>query len=393
MDEKQVKELISPIDDVATSTPEENLGTALSLINSSNEAVFVIDRENNFLGLISPIYTIYKKRHPYSTKIESVLTHPPFLTEDSKIKDVLEDMFNLRIFQLPVFEKGTKKKKIIGKIEAKDILKAYPNELSNFIDQIKIDEVYTVNERSKVEEVYSKFRSLKVSDVAVIDDLGKLVGLISRKDIQESYIKPSSRQRFNKDADIRADNISFDVEESYRWSNKIRKYESKMVFTLSYELTLDQMINQLINSEFNDAVVIDESSRPIGILTTEGILKGTMNSTNISSFEIKLDRPEDIPQNLVNEAASIIKTFGERMSRRNPLNIIEISFKQPKFASGRTAFYNANVRAQFAHGKTYMAQCKRRGFLVSLRGAISEIKKQIQREKDQLGHHVAVTYP
>lgn len=114
---------------------------------------------------------------------------------------------------------------------------------------------------------------------------------------------------------------------------------------------------------------------------------------NTIFFEIKLERPKDIPQSLIDEAALIIKNFGKKMSRRNPLNIIEISFNRPKFANGRVVFYSANVRARFAHGKIYFAHCKRKAFLVSLRGAISEIRKQIQREKDQLGHHVAVTAP
>lgn len=112
-----------------------------------------------------------------------------------------------------------------------------------------------------------------------------------------------------------------------------------------------------------------------------------------NSFEIKLERPTDITQNLINEASLIIKNFGDKMSKRNSLNLIEINFKQPKFTTGKTVFYSANVKAKFARGRVYFAHCKRKGFLVSLRGAIAEIKKQIQREKDQLGHHVAVTAP
>lgn len=118
-----------------------------------------------------------------------------------------------------------------------------------------------------------------------------------------------------------------------------------------------------------------------------------MDKINPNSFEIKLERPTDIPQNLINDASIVIKNFGNKMSKRNPLDLIEINFKQPKFTTGKTVFYSANVKARFAHGRVYFAHCKRKGFLVSLRGAISEIKKQIQREKDQLGHHVAVTYP
>lgn len=111
---------------------------------------------------------------------------------------------------------------------------------------------------------------------------------------------------------------------------------------------------------------------------------------NTISFEIKLDRPKDIHQNLIDEAAFIIKNFGEKMNKRNPLQRIEVNFNDPKYPSGRTVFYQAHIVALFAHGKTYFAYSKRRRFLVSLREAISEIKKQIQREKDQLGHHLAI---
>lgn len=393
MDDQLIKDLITPIDDVATSTPEENLGTALSLINSSNDAVFVIDEKDNFLGLISPIYTIYKKRNPYTTKIQSVLLHPPFLTEDSKIKDVLSDMANLRIFELPVFEKGTKKKRAVGIISLKDILRAFHNQVIGIDGQIRIDKVYEINERARVEDVYSNFRSLKVYDMAVVDDLGKLVGLVSRKDVQESYIRPSNRQRFNKDAEIRADNISFDVEQNYRWKEKVRKYESGMVFTLDSNLDKKLMLKFLINSKFNDAIVIDDASRPVGILTTESILKGIMENLEVANFEIKFEKPKQISQNLIDEATDILKVFGERMSKRNPLQRIEVNFNEPKYSNGKTVFYQAHIVALFAHGKTYFAYSKRKGFLVSLRGAISEIKKQVQREKDQLAHHIEATAP
>lgn len=394
MDAQVIKELVSPIDKVATCTQGEKLGTALSLLDSSNEAVFVTDERENFLGLVSPIYTIYKKRHPFTTKVETVLTHPPFLTEESKVKDVLEDMFNLRIFQLPVFEKGTKKKKVIGGIFLKDIFTAFEKQVLTLSEEINLDKIYSVEEHKLTEEIFSDFRSLKVTDVAVVDKSGKLVGLVTRKDLQASYIHPSNRQRFHKDADVRADNISFDSEQSYRWQEKILKHESKNLFVLNRDLDKKEMVKKLIESSFYDAVVTDESNRPIGILTSEGILKTILKEQQVSNFEIKFERPSrSVSDKEFNDSIEILTSFGKKITKMIPLQRLEVKIEEPKYSTQKTVVYNTLIKSYHNHGKFYIAHSKKKDFLRSIREAINQIHKQYRRERDQLGHHIAVSFP
>src|SRR3989344_328612 len=103
-----------------TASPDDTVLQALSKIKSTHEAVFVLDSNDQFLGLVSPYKILYQHKLLNQTKVSSVLIHPPTLTANSLITDTAAFMNSLRIYTLPVFGNN---QHLIGYVGGGDLLR------------------------------------------------------------------------------------------------------------------------------------------------------------------------------------------------------------------------------------------------------------------------------
>src|SRR3989344_7476475 len=83
--------------------PDDTVFQALSQVKSTHEAVFILDSNDRFLGLVSPYKVLYQHRLLDQAKVSSFLIHPPTLTLNSSIADTAGFMASLRLYTLPVF--------------------------------------------------------------------------------------------------------------------------------------------------------------------------------------------------------------------------------------------------------------------------------------------------
>lgn len=93
-----IKKYVSSLKTVVRSKGEDTLGSVLSRVNSSHEAVFIFDKQDEFLGLISPYKTLYSSNLPYTTKVSSIVFQPPLITEDMPIYTVAKHMLATKIY-------------------------------------------------------------------------------------------------------------------------------------------------------------------------------------------------------------------------------------------------------------------------------------------------------
>ena len=82
---KDYRLLIAPIINKGrlehTASPDDTVLQALSKIRSTHEAVFVLDSNDQFIGLVSPYKVLYQHKLLNQTKVSSVLIHPPLLSK------------------------------------------------------------------------------------------------------------------------------------------------------------------------------------------------------------------------------------------------------------------------------------------------------------------------
>lgn len=120
----------------------------------------------------------------YELKIEDVMTRDPkVVTPRMQMKEVLELFRDMRISGAPVVSEG----KLVGIISIEDLIRALRDlgrrELSSAVADYMTREVIAVNSFDSIIEALKLFSKIKVGRLPVVNETGRLVGIITKGDI------------------------------------------------------------------------------------------------------------------------------------------------------------------------------------------------------------------
>src|SRR4030043_1215096 len=93
-------------EDIIPCEPTSNLSQALAKLTSSHDAVFVVGKKQNLLGVISPYYVLIQGNYPPTTKVENCLYSPPKLKESTALPDIVRNMIESKVYYLPVYSQN-----------------------------------------------------------------------------------------------------------------------------------------------------------------------------------------------------------------------------------------------------------------------------------------------
>ena len=138
------------------------------------------------LGMVSLDMFIKRKSLPLTTMVENLMVTPPKVDVNDSITRVAEVMLVNNFRAVPVTSAG----EIAGIVAREDIV----NRLLEFsqLNQISVSDVMspkpiTINESDDIEKARSLMRDLDARTLPVIDEEGKLIGVLGVKDIMSYY--------------------------------------------------------------------------------------------------------------------------------------------------------------------------------------------------------------
>jgi len=375
----EVSSYISSMESIIKSEADDTLGSVLPLVQSSHSPLFVFDKENKFIGIISPYQALYTHRYPYTTKVSSIASKSPFITKETQLYEVASFMLESRVYALPLFDEN---KQIIGVIHAKDIFQNLikAQDLLTYISStIKTRAPVTASSDSSVGDIFKIMRDKNVSRVVLIDHNGVLSGIVSRKDLHKVLMKPTQKQRFGKNSMLKTDR-AFDKEKEYRRDDPIKKYATELVYTLPYKTEQKKMLKQLVSSEHNSVILIDKYRKPIGFLSTRDILAILASLRPVETIKLLMTKPtSNVSEGDIAKAKEQLTRFGQKMNNRIAIDRIEVSFEEPKTPSGGSILFITTLVISPVAGVKIISKTKNRSFLDSIHSAISQLEKQERR--------------
>lgn len=117
-----------------------------------------------------------------------VITNPFYLSPDHNVSDALELMERYHISGVPITDEN---KKLVGIITNRDI--RFETDTSKKIREVMTkDNLVTAKKGISMEEAQELMKKYKIEKLPLIDDDGRLVGLITIKDIEKSIEYPNS---------------------------------------------------------------------------------------------------------------------------------------------------------------------------------------------------------
>jgi acetoin utilization protein AcuB len=120
--------------------------------------------------------------------------------------------------------------------------------------------VITVHERDDFHVVQDKFATYDIRHLPVIDDFGKVAGMISQRHLYKIH---SPRHLENGEWYYDKDMLDSFI---------LKNVMVKDLYLLKPENTLEEAIEYMINFKIGCIPIVDEENRPVGIVTRDTIL-------------------------------------------------------------------------------------------------------------------------
>ncbi|MDO8551703.1 MAG: CBS domain-containing protein [bacterium] len=356
-------------------TKEDTIGAVLSRTTSSHEPVFILDGAGRYLGAISVHQSLYKRHYPLGTKVSNAIFHTPRIFIDDSLIKVVDSMLSTRLYRLPVIDNESK---IVGVLAVQDILNDFANSrslLRQISSKVTFRKPITASIKTKVKDIFTDFRKMKISRFILVDEKGKMVGIVARSDIKEAFIKTKPRERFVKNA-VPFMNEVFEAEEVYRGDDPVSEYYTPSVFTTDTEEDVTEIVRKLIVSEFKSLVIKNKANRPVGFISYRDLLEAIVSLMPKEKISLTFEYPKaKISGPEMNQAGKILERRINKLDRLATIEKVEVSFDEAKFQGGKIIYFETSIRVTRT-GKNLFTKAKGETFLNSIEEALKEIEIQ-----------------
>lgn len=281
-------------------SPDTTLKSAISSLASSHDAAFVFTSKNEYVGVINPYHALIKSAHPGSTKIGHILFHPPRLRIQDPVSRVASLMISSRVHYLPIFDSNNS---FSGIISARNMLsqlrdaKEYRISLAALIAH-KAGKLLIINMEDSVSHALSIFKKYKHSKIIVVGDGQKVQGVLTYYHLINFLVQPRSREH-------KGDRIGTKTKLSFQ---KVKNFMQKNVVKLSGDKPLLDALDSILEHEIGSIVVVDNQSRPIGIVTTTDLLGLLIKPVRAREIEL-------IESGLTSQSHQIVARFLHKFTR------------------------------------------------------------------------------
>lgn len=374
-----ISNLIIPLSEVPKCSSKEMLGSALVNAKSSHEGIFVFDSDI-FRGIVSPYLALFQKRYPYASKVNHCLFKPPYITLSTSLYDIVEFMVFSKIYTLPVFND---KDQMVGVISANkiiDMINNTPKLFKSVVDKVIVHDPVTANVRATVKEAYELMRENKISRVVLVNDEGKLAGIVARKDLQDAFIAKTVHQRYVTKTTRRLEPVrsSFDEEVVDRRDSPIREFATTRVVTASQRFGMESILKRMISSG-KSSIVITDTGKPVAFVSRHDLLKAFI------SLELEREIPLIIKkqrsgwrEQALHHVYEFLDTFAKKTHPRYPIRQIELHVDQPRNAAGlEKNLFTIKLHLLLKSGRLIIASSESRKLEVAMSDVLDKIDNQL----------------
>lgn len=370
-----ISQFIKSAEGIKKCGPEDHIGSCLSILESSHSPVFVFDSSDKFLGILSVSEILYKKHLPFYTKAKNCLTPVHYFNKECTIFEAIRLMIESKIYTLPVFNE---KKDVIGVIRGRDILDDVLNESQYrriLNETLKTKKAQVINEHKTMGEGYDYLREKNISRVILVDDKGKLKGIVSRKDIAGILLEPAGRQRFSMRKGSPTSH-SFDEEKIRRIGHPLRKYAKINVLTYPASRPLASAAKCLLDSKLNSIVLVDGLMRPTGLISIRDLLSAALGLEEKADIPIVFHAHKSLMPALKDSILRLTQKFSKNFDKKKPIRLVYLYTKTVKNREKQISDYEITLQIKCVDGHVYVSAGTGKNFLTALRNCLKRVERQ-----------------
>lgn len=359
----------------AVAHPHETLSKVLSRFRSKrlSELPVVAEDDTNkagqprLLGLLCLPVLLRGRRLPLSARVENLLIHPPRLTQRLSLLEVTKRLLDGDFRSLPVIDK---QQYLVGLVSRLGVLDQILR-MESF-GKLKVEEVMTPEPRSllindNLSRARNLMRTLDVKTLPVVDQAGRLVGVVGQRELLAgAELSSHGQSSGDRAGDRQTPHLRVD---SLMRTTPV---------TTAPEAQLTELLGLIVDQNVSTVFVIRENQ-----------LAGVIQTTDLLEL---VARPEDIEDEvhlqlsgLDSEDPMLIEELTSRL--HHSMQVVSHNFKplschihfSSEGTSSRT-HYTARLRLQ-TNKKLYVARGEDWSEMAALREALHRLESQTQRAK------------
>lgn len=242
---------------------EDTLSKCLSFFKEKKlPALVVLDSKGRYTGVLAPRWIIRSRLDPSTTTAKRLMRRAPAVALDDSLSKVARLMIESDIKKLPVYMRA-RAEKLLGFVTEGDVIHGAVMEKwgSTRVEEIMTKNPSVVEEDDSVGRVLSLFREQDISHAPVVSR-GRLVGMISIRDVIEYVFQPIQRQTRGEIVGKKVRSLSVPV----------KSMMSKPAITVLPENRLRDAVKRMRESDISSLVVAG-NGRPVGIVTKRDFLE------------------------------------------------------------------------------------------------------------------------
>jgi predicted transcriptional regulator len=326
---------------VSTVNENDTLSRCLEFFKTEMPPVLaVLDAKGKYTGVIARRWILRSRLDPASTKVKNLMRHAPKISPEHEISRIAKLMIESGIRQLPVFEDEN----LLGFVTDENIIYAAVRQEwgKGKVSSVMTRAPYTIDANRSVGAVLNLFREHGFSHVPVMD-AGKVVGIISIRDILERIFQPNERQTTGDKMGEKVETFSIPargimsspviaVDANANLREAAKKMRDYNVSCLAATLN-DRLVGIITKLDFLEPLSQLDTTPPN--LTIQFSVKDTRITSSQQSF--MMDEFDSFTRKYQEAFRTgtlfvYIKTHGTANTRETPLVHCRLQFRTPKGA-------------------------------------------------------------
>jgi len=365
----------------AVAHPHEPLSKVLSRFRSKglSELPIVTDDEPGeakLLGLLCLPVLLRGRRLPLSARVENLMIHPPRLLSKLSLLDVTKRLLDGDFRSLPVIDK---QHHLVGIVSRLGVLKQMLS-LKAFGD-LKVKDIMTPEPRSlltsdNLSRARSLMRTLDVRTLPVIDQAGRLVGVVGNRELLAgSELSSDSQPAGDRSGDRQTPHL------------RVESLMRTTPVTIKPDTPLTEALGLIIDHNVSTLFVVTKDQGELNQARLEGVIQTTDLLELVARPEEDVDEVHIQLSGLETEDPMVVEDITSRL--HHTLQVVTHNF-QPlschlHFSSEGTSshtHFTVRLRLQ-TDRKLFVAKGEDWSEIMALREALQRLESQTQRARSK----------
>jgi CBS domain-containing protein/ribosome-associated translation inhibitor RaiA len=361
----KAKDLMST--DIVTAECTEPLSELLGRMKKEDVYELPVLERGKLVGMVSYDVLLKRRQFPLTLEARSIMVSPPAVSENDSVAHIAEALLSSDMRAVPV----THKSKVVGMVSRGDVIRNLV-ELKEMA-ALKVSDIMTpspvvVGERDDLEKARQAMKSLEQRSVPVVDEYGKLAGVIGARDI----VNLTESQKGKSDGRPLGHRVDLKI--------TVGSVMASPAVSLPPDATVAQALREMMDKDVS-TVVITERERPAGVVTQADVLEYITSLKEREGLYLNITGLDDQDPDTYDGIYSIVEKSMKRIASIAPPQTLTMHFGRYSRESD-TSKHTISVRLQTRKG-LFLATSFGWDIFAAVDESMRKLETQIKREHER----------